>query len=283
MTLQHDKLAAEMRACEDAAKTTLDFDMPYIIRVDGNAFKHFTKGLKVPFDAVFRKAMADTMLDLCASVPGTLLGYTFSDEISLLVCPDMQTESRWFANNVQKIASISASLATSCFNRRFAKGVERLRISLLEDMETPPAERFKEYPSSYLAVLDSRCGAAIFDSRAFSLPYAQLMDYLLFRQSDCIRNSVPAVARAWLDIPKSDWTGKSVWDMRQMLRAAGHPWEEYPDSLKYGLFAAKFEHQFERELNGETITFTRGKWELVPASPDLAQDPKGLDPFLPAI
>lgn len=283
MKSQYDELSARMRACEDMTKVYLPADKPFIIRVDGNAFKHFTKGLKTPFDAVFRKAMADTMLDLCATVPGTYLGYTFSDEISLIVMPNMENESRWFANNAQKITSITASVTTLAFNKRFLEGVEHLRHRLMSDYETPPAERFKEYPSSYLACLESKCGTAIFDSRVFPVSFSQLMDYLKFRQADCVRNSIPAVARVWLDIPKADWKGKSDWDMRQMLRGAGHPWEAYPDSLKYGLFAAKFVHEFKREVNGKTVHFTRGKWELVPESPQLVQEPQNLYKYLPKI
>ncbi len=59
--------------------------MPVIIRVDGNAFHTFTKGLSKPFDADFMEIMQNTCKDLCENIQGCVGGYVQSDEISLLL------------------------------------------------------------------------------------------------------------------------------------------------------------------------------------------------------
>ena len=94
--------------------------LPIIIRIDGKAFHTYTRGLKRPFDKIFMTAMQNTTLDLVKNIGGCKLGYVQSDEISLLLTNDdtLQTQP-WFDNNIQKIVSISASMATLYFNKHF--------------------------------------------------------------------------------------------------------------------------------------------------------------------
>ena len=56
-------------------------------------------------------------MKLCFEIQGCVFGYTQSDEITL-VLTDYETikTDAWFGYNVQKMASISASIATSAFN-----------------------------------------------------------------------------------------------------------------------------------------------------------------------
>ena len=59
--------------------------MPVCIRLDGKAFHTFLKGFKKPFDDIFIKTMQDTMRYLCQNIQGCVLGYSQSDEISLIL------------------------------------------------------------------------------------------------------------------------------------------------------------------------------------------------------
>ena len=284
MNQEHEKLAQAMRYYEQVDDVILRPDIPVIIRVDGRAFKNFTKGLKAPFDDVFREAMANTMLDMCAAVPDTVLGYTFSDEISLILFPSNVDEgSRWFGYNVRKMVSITASMATLFFNKRFAESIDNLRHKLISDHETPLEERFKEFPSTYFDCLESKLWTATFDSRAFSLPMSELLPYLQFRQMDCIRNSVPAVARAEFGKSASLWNKKSIGDMVHMLRNTEHPWDAYPSREKYGLFCVKHPQNFTKNVNGQVVEFTRKKWKLLEETPNLSQDKKSLIDYFPEI
>ena len=89
-----------------------------IIRLDGKAFHTFTRYCEKPYDDILRYAMGEAMLELCSEVQGCKMGYQQSDEISL-VLTDFETDATdaWFDGNIQKIASVSASIATMRFNK----------------------------------------------------------------------------------------------------------------------------------------------------------------------
>ena len=56
-----------------------------IIRLDGKAFHTYTRGLNRPFDFKLMNDMVETTKFLCNNIQGVKLGYTQSDEISLLL------------------------------------------------------------------------------------------------------------------------------------------------------------------------------------------------------
>lgn len=123
---------------ESRSKTRLTRRMPVIIRLDGKAFHTFTKGFKKPFDMIMVKAMQETMKYLCENIQGCVLGYTQSDEITLVLIDYQNLNSdAWFDYEVQKLCSVSASMATFAFNRAFVKHVTAMifRISYFKRKE----------------------------------------------------------------------------------------------------------------------------------------------------
>ena len=99
---------------EQIPKTKLMRRCPVAIRIDGKAFHTYTRNFKRPFDSVFMRAMQETMKYLCENIQGCVLGYTQSDEITLiLVDYEKINSSAWFDYEVQKLCSVSASMATS--------------------------------------------------------------------------------------------------------------------------------------------------------------------------
>lgn len=105
---------------ENITRYYLTRRMPVIIRIDGKAFHTFTRGFKKPFDDILVKTMQDTMKYLCENIQGCVLGYTQSDEISLVLTDYAElTTDAWFGNNLQKMCSVSASMATMAFNKFF--------------------------------------------------------------------------------------------------------------------------------------------------------------------
>lgn len=71
------------------------------------------------------KAMQETMRYLCKNIQGCVFGYTQSDEITLILIDYQKLDSdAWFGYEVQKICSISASMATMAFNRYFRELIE---------------------------------------------------------------------------------------------------------------------------------------------------------------
>jgi tRNA(His) guanylyltransferase len=112
-----DALGERMKTYENVSRFYLTRRTYTIIRIDGKAFHHYTKGLMRPFDNILIDDMNSTAMYLCKEVQGTKFGYVQSDEISILITDfdDINTDA-WFGNNIQKMCSVSASLATVKFN-----------------------------------------------------------------------------------------------------------------------------------------------------------------------
>ena len=181
----HNSLDERMRNnYENRAKTYLIRRMPTIIRLDGKAFHTFTKGLKRPYDEIFHNAMNSTMKYLCENIQGCKLGYTQSDEITLLLTDyDTLTTNAWFDNNVQKICSVSASMATMAFNKFFNDNINNYMNITIEAQN-------KDTENNYIETLNRKVGTAMFDARCFNIPQEEVANCFIWRQQDATRNAI---------------------------------------------------------------------------------------------
>ena len=163
-------LPDRMKGYEAVSKSQLMPRTPAIIRIDGKAFHTWTKGLDRPFDTKFYVCMATTALELVEGIQGAVFAYGQSDEISILIRDyDTYETEQWFKGSIQKIASVSASMATAYFNQSVANiGFTHQRP------------------------------LAMFDARVFSLPANEVENYFIWRQQDFLRNSVQSCARHYL-------------------------------------------------------------------------------------
>lgn len=223
-----DELGDRMKTYEDVNRHYLIRRMPVIIRIDMRAGHTFTKGMQKPFDDVFMSSMQNTMKLLCENIPGCVFGYTQSDEISLLLI-DYQTlsTSPWFDNGVNKLTSVSASMATLYFNKSFGKTTSQFlrNIASAEELQQ---ER------SYLAVLQrAEEKGATFDSRVFNLPKEEVTNYFLWRQNDASRNSVSAVGQYYFTT--KELKNKSCNQVQDMLMLQYNiNWNDFPVVQKRG-------------------------------------------------
>ena len=105
--IKGDSLGDRMKEnYESVTKTRLIRRMPVIIRIDGCHFHTFCKHFHKPFDRIMVKTMQDTMKYLCENIQGCVLGYTQSDEITLLLIDYRNLDSSaWFGNELQKVVS----------------------------------------------------------------------------------------------------------------------------------------------------------------------------------
>ena len=112
-----DNLGDRMKGYENITRYHLPRRTYSMLRIDGKAFKTFTRGLKKPFDDGFINDMDETACFLCKNIQGAKFAFVQSDEISILLTDfeTIQTDA-WFDGNVQKMASVSASIATAQFN-----------------------------------------------------------------------------------------------------------------------------------------------------------------------
>lgn len=218
----NNSLDARMKTYEYVTRTYLTRRMPVIIRIDGKAFHSFTKGFQKPFDEIIVKTMQDTMKYLCQNIDGCVLGYTQSDEISLVLCDYKKLSSQaWFNNNIQKICSISASMATMAFNTFYKNNVNYWNDNCLHEHES-------QY-SKYIKSFDK----AMFDSRAFNIPKEEVNNYLLWRQQDATRNSIQSLAQSCFSHKQLE--GKNNNELQEMLwQEKKINWNNLPIHLKRG-------------------------------------------------
>ena len=160
---------------ENRSKTYLMRRSNVIVRIDGCHFHNYCKGLQKPFDPIFIKTMQQTTKSLCENIQGCKIGYVESDEISLLLTDydTLQTDA-WFNYSVQKICSVSASMAALFFNKYWQKNVVELSAFYKSKSEL----------------------GAYFDARAFNLPKEEVTNYFIWRQNDATRNSIQSLAQA---------------------------------------------------------------------------------------
>jgi len=170
-----------------------------IIRLDGKAFHSFTKSFAKPYDIHLMNSMDNTAKNLCIQIQGAKFAYVQSDEISILLT-DFENEKTeaWFDGNIQKITSVSASIATGFFN------------SFIKNNKI-----------------------AFFDSRAFTIPDpVEVENYFIWRQKDAIRNSIQMTAQSLYS--HKELNNKSQSDLQEMIFQKGQNWNNMPDGFKRG-------------------------------------------------
>lgn len=199
-----NNLGQRMKTYEYASRFHLIRKIPLIIRVDGKAFHTLTRNFKTPFDDILQQTMIETAKYLCNNIQGCKIGYVQSDEISLLVTDyDTIKTSAWFDYNIQKISSVSASMATLAFNKIFDEisNTKMMSKQITED----------EYNKIYY----HNRFKAIFDSRAASFPKEEVCNYFIWRQQDATRNSIQMIARAHFS--HKQLNNKSCEEIQEML------------------------------------------------------------------
>ena len=277
MNNKNDSLGDRMKGYENISRTCLTRRVPVIIRLDGKAFHTFTRGLEKPFDFTLMKVMQLTMQYLCANIQGCVFGYTQSDEITLVLSDyaTIKTDA-WFGYNVQKMTSVSASMATMEFNRLFRKEFEdavlgwnpdRKDLALLEDR---------------LAKLQEKQFTACFDARCFSVPVDEVCNCLIWRQQDATRNSIEAVGQA--NFSHRQLMGKSCGEVQDMLfKEKGINWNDLPTYCKRGsaCYRVISEEEIDDPRNpGNKITVQRRRWIVDADIPIFSQDRQFVERFL---
>ena len=192
----HDDLGLRMKTFyEQIPKTKLMRRTPVAIRIDGKAFHTFTRGFQKPFDEVLIKTMQETMKYLCENIQGCVLGYTQSDEITLILIDYKNlTSAAWFDYEVQKMCSIAASTATMYFNKKFVENYLDYLSTLYPDLTNESDKaNYRNIVSAYERA-DNK--GAMFDARCFNIPKEEVCNLIYWRQLDAARNSIQMVGQA---------------------------------------------------------------------------------------
>ena len=204
-----EELGNRMKVYENEFKTFLPTKNYYIIRIDGRSFSNYCKGLEKPYDEGLMKLMDKVTESLCNEIQGVKLGYTQSDEISILFTDlDNDRAQLWFGGNVQKMTSISASVATSTFNSFRNETIPKINKD------------------------------AHFDSRVFVLrSEIEIFNYFYWRYLDCVRNSVSLLAQNYYS--HKQLYKKSQYEQKELIKEKGDDWENHSNRFKYGGLCTK--------------------------------------------
>lgn len=248
-------LGDRMVAYEQPWKAAFPRRSYVMCRLDGRSFHTHLRSAAKPFDMQFIEDMGHVAIALCEEISGAVFAYQQSDEISVLIYDQGQNAEPWFAGELQKIVSITASIATATLGTR-------------------------------------RPGRPLFDSRAFVLPNAvEVANYFLWRERDAVRNSIAMAAQAHFSQRRLH--GVNAGGMQELLHAeAGINWNSYPDSCRRGQVAVRQsgekEVTFTHKKTGqsETVKAMRSWWEIQGA-PHFTLEPGGFlaqtIPPLPAL
>jgi tRNA(His) 5'-end guanylyltransferase len=182
---------------------------------------------QTPFSDIMHSLMVKTTQALVEGVQNCVLGYTQSDEISLLLRDwDTFETQQWFGGSHQKMVSVSASIATAAFNFHAPTlGFEQMSFA---DM-------------------------AQFDSRAYNLPKEEVTNYFIWRQQDASRNSVQMLGHHHFS--QKQMHGKNNSEVQDMLMLEKNiNWNDIPTWMKRGTCVTP------SGVDEEIPIFTQERW-----------------------
>lgn len=231
----NDELGKRMKTFyEGISQTKLMRRTPVAIRIDGKAFHTFTRGFARPYDQVLRNAMNNTMKYLCEHIQGCVCGYCQSDEITLILVDYKHLNSdAWFDYEVQKLCSISASMATMTFNKAFDDEIGK--------------GTWRQYGDESLHNYLSSRSLAMFDARCFNIPREEVTNLIYWRQLDATRNSIQLAGQNYFS--HSQLQNKSCNEIQEMLFIEkGINWNDYDTVFKRGACCVKDEYSWKIDL-----------------------------------
>jgi len=208
--------------------------IPVCVRLDGKAFHSFCRGLDKPYDIGMMEIMHEVTKELVKETNATI-GYTQSDEITLILYSDNPKSQIYFDGKMQKITSVLASVATYFFNR--------LIPFMLPKKEGVPA---------------------FFDCRVWQVPIEEIVNVLLWREQDATKNSKSMAARS--KFGHKLCLNKNGDELQNMLHNEGINWNDYPVHFKRGTYFQRRKHI--RNFTQQELVFLPEKHEAR-KNPDL--------------
>lgn len=215
----NDSLGDRMKRYE-SAETERRFMslLPIYARIDGRSFSKFTRGLDRPYDARMSQCMIETTRFLVQHTNATV-GYTQSDEISLVWRNDNILSEMLFDGKIFKFTSLLSALATVAFNKEVG-----IRLP----------DRTDRIPT--------------FDARVFQVPnLTEAMNAVLWRVNDAVKNSISMAASAHYS--HSQLMNINSIGKHDLLYAKGINWNDYPQFFKEGTFLKRVKKTVQLNVN----------------------------------
>lgn len=215
-------LSDRMKLYEDiGAGQMLVPNLPVMVRVDGKTFHTWTRGLDRPYDERLQ-ALFDEVTKFLIDASDAVVGYTQSDEITLVLWNHAKPESQiLFNGRSAKLTSVLASMATAKFN------------ALVPE---------------YLP--DKAGKMACFDCRVWNVPSEEeAVNCILWREQDATRNSIQSAAYALYS--QKQLHKKDTSEMQEMIWQKGINWNDYPARFKRGGYFKR--RRIERVFTGDEM------------------------------
>ena len=207
--MKNDELGTRMKMYE--SKTTsskLDSTLPVVVRLDGKSFSKFTKGLKRPYDERLSKLMIETTKFLVKEF-NCNIGYTQSDEITLMFYNDDDRSELLFGGKVFKIESTLSAYASVFFNKNLKEYLP---------------EKSDKFPT--------------FDCRAWNVPtMIEAVNAVYWRELDASKNSITMAASHYYS--HNDLMNKNGSIKLEMLKDKNVDWDDYPTFFKRGTYVQR--------------------------------------------
>jgi len=191
--------------------------LPVCIRLDGKNFSNFTKDLERPYDVNFHNFMVQTTHFLVDETQACI-GYTQSDEISLILYSDKYESQIYFNGRIQKITSVLASLCSVKFYTSILKNEDLIESSKVWK------NKLNKIPA--------------FDCRIWNVPNKiEAVNTILWRELDATKNAISMAAQHYYS--HSELMNKNSKEKQEMLFKKRINFNDYPDWFKRGTFIQK--------------------------------------------
>ena len=179
--------------------------LPVIIRIDGNNFSKWTKKLERPVDLRLVKLMVNLTKEL-VKVTNAKIGYSQSDEITLILWTNDWKKPIYHAGEKQKILSKLTGIVVNYFNSN--------RPTFIPENEQ----------------------LANFDMRIYQVPtFREATAQLLWRERDATKNSIQSLAHS--QFSNSELFGLNTDQLQdKLMLEKGINWNDCPIYQKRGVY-----------------------------------------------
>ena len=207
--------------------------LPVIIRLDGNNFHNWTKGLNRPFDEGLVELMVDTTKFLVEET-NAVIGYTQSDEITLVLFSDDRKSKLYHGGRKQKILSKLTGKVVTYFN-----------------------ERRPDFLPTHNKI-------ANFDARIYQVPSLNdAVAQLLWRENDATKNSIQMLAQSQFSHTElMNLNGHQMQD--KLVNERGVNWNDLAPKYKRGTYVKR---------TVKETPFTMEELEALPERHDARRNP----------
>jgi len=199
--------------------------LPVCCRLDGKCFSSFTKGLNRPYDENFHNLMVETTKYLVEETNANM-GYTQSDEISLVWYSDDYASQIFFDGRIQKMNSVLAAMCSAKFNRAMQEMWDDFFRTNTNGMET-----LKQWDRRRFLM-------PLFDCRAWQVPtLMEAVNVFQWREWDATKNAISQAASAYYS--HKELMDKNGSEKQELLFKKGINFNDYPSWFKRGMYVQR--------------------------------------------